>query len=624
MPKTYKFMAKSEGEFIDLSHLSTNELLSIFEDYSIVCDLDDVESIFIDAAQDLKVRYAAYLYLVAKAPLSTIVRLATHMDFSYRDSSGCSAVLVAVKSGNRENLTWLLHNTDITLAGTDASGRCPIRLAIMHDQLEMLMLLTKSVKKGGCGLSIKITDPRGNDAVLIAAAQGRLTILKKLVTAKHKGGFGLSLNSKNKYGSDLVLVAAANGQIAVLQSLITKKKEGGFGLSLDVKNHNGNDAVLSAAACGEIAMLDFLVKPISNGGCGLSLDTKNYKGIDVVGIVIEKDECEMLQHLLSSKEKGGCGLIVTDIMHALQKAHESKSSRVYQLLFMKEMNELLDKCDVEKAIQFANKMVCLHGKSHFDIHDAILVLYRRVLVDILSKSNSSKSDFLAAEALVEAIENLSKGEGRFLLGKAYLENAEFDEAFKLYQSIFNDRNTTASQRGVAGFELASMIFNGYVVISEKGMLVDAAQLNDMQRKKEGMNALVMARRAIAAYEYLTNDTTIESRLLLNRLRAILAGHLTGELVGAVNWQKEYVHQFYQYYRYKNLSVFDDQCVKEQLKLQQIKIPAPTHSKSASVPRQSSKTTSIVSGGGLFSGAKSELPSVKRSSECLSSSGFVLR
>ncbi|WP_172622773.1 ankyrin repeat domain-containing protein [Aquicella siphonis] len=574
--------------------------MQLLEKHEVLYNLSEVEAIISDPSISQFIRYTAYLYLVAQGTLESLRKLSSEMDFSYYNSAGLSAVLIAIRSGRSDVLSWLLENTDSSLQAKDSQGRGAVLTAIafnqpdileklvkpqsengyglsldesdingygavitavLHERAEMLQRLTKSRRHGGYGLPINATDNYGNNAVLIAAAKGRQAILRELTKSKKKGGFGLSIKAKNHTGNDTVLISVANGQMATLTNLLKKKKQGGYGRKLQVKNNHGSCPVLTAIGNGQIEMLRWLVKTRTEGGGGLSLPVQNNRGYDALQIAVINDQLDMLRLLLSDKSENGFGLIANDIRILLQIAAET-SERIYLWLVMYEFEQRTKAHSSHDAIAWASVILNDFEFCREKLKSMLIARYREILQGHLDQPAHNKPEI---HMLTDAVEKLSAGDGRLYCASHFIEYSDFTAAFEYYHSVFADPICAAEKREQAGIELTNMIYNGYIVISDGKLDISKSkarmQIKEPERRQEGKNLEIMRQRVIWAYEFLHNNSSAFANSMRNRFNIILSDILDTTCVSEPDWSADSVRQFYEYYSRHNAAMLTEAAFK---------------------------------------------------------------
>lgn len=265
----------------------------LLESYSADLNLDDVVAIVQNLNMPVKIRHAAYLYLVAKAPVALLRELAKDMDFNYVDSKGNGAVLVACQAGNTDALIWLCRSKaqPLSLDVRNLAGDCPVLTATAHGQRDLLMdCLLKPVASGGCGLSIHARNIHtNNNAVRTAVANGHVELMKEL---------GQVSKSSKRFVHDMEIAIEA-GQTEILALLVKPVRKGGYGLSV---SSLGKSAIELAIKSKQKRLLRELVRPKSEGGFGCS-----FAVISIYNFVIDKPE--MLLALVRPVAQGGHGMV---------------------------------------------------------------------------------------------------------------------------------------------------------------------------------------------------------------------------------------------------------------------------------------------------------------------------
>jgi len=275
----------------------------LLEDYSAELSLDLIVKIIRNSNMPTKIRHAAYLYLVAKAPVALLREFAKDMDFKYVDSKGNGAVLVACQAGNIDALIWLCKTKaqPLTLAVYNTAGECPVLIATAHGQRDLLLdFLVRPVASGGCGLNPYVGNTVDNsDTVQTAIANGQVTLLKEF---EHVIKF--SIKQYDNYFNCPVALAIKGGHKEMLALLVKPVRKGGYGLSLNSVGQNpqqGSNAIECAIFYKQKELLRELVRPKSQGGFGCSFNVKK-----VLAFAIDKPE--MLLELIRPVAEGGYGL----------------------------------------------------------------------------------------------------------------------------------------------------------------------------------------------------------------------------------------------------------------------------------------------------------------------------
>ena len=290
---------------LDLALMDPEYLMlpTLLEDYSAELSLDQIVKIIRNNEMPVKIRHAAYLYLVAKGPVALLREFAIYMNFNYTDSKGNDAVLVACQTGNIDALIWLCKAKaqPLTLKVRNTAGDYPVLIATAHGQRDLLMdCLVQPVSSGGCGLQIHVKNTATTyyDTVQTAIANGQVTLLKEL---EHVIKFSIKQYDDHYFSP--VPLAIKGGHKEMLALLIKPVRKGGYGLSLNSVGNpqHGSNAIECAIFYKQKELLRELVRPKSQGGFGCSFNVR-----DVLAFAINKPE--MLLELIRPVAQGGHGL----------------------------------------------------------------------------------------------------------------------------------------------------------------------------------------------------------------------------------------------------------------------------------------------------------------------------
>lgn len=263
----------------------------LLEDYSAEMSLDAVAGIVTNPNIPDNIRHAAYLYLVAKAPVPMLRELARHMNFNYVDSKGNDAVLVACLAGNTDALIWLSRDKaqPLSLTVKNHAGHSTIETAIAHGQSDLLKECFFKLNL----ISLYQLGISDSQLVKTAIIHGRVSVLQDLLLH-----FKISLKDNDYYGANAAKLAIIHGQIEMLAILIKPARKGGYGLSLGATR---DDAIKGAIYFKRKKLLHELVKPKSQGGFGYSFNVRK-----VLEYALNKPE--MLVELVRPVSQGGFGL----------------------------------------------------------------------------------------------------------------------------------------------------------------------------------------------------------------------------------------------------------------------------------------------------------------------------
>ncbi len=268
-------------------------------------DLDEISKLITNPeVDDNEIQELAFIYLIGRAGLDELKKLATTLHFDYTNPKASKAILTAVSFGRRDILAWLNRELGLSLDVKNDNGIGPVLKAAAHGQIEMLRELVKPPIEGGFGLSLDVEDSEGYDPISIAVENGKVKMLLELLKPLGEGGFGLSLDVEDNKAQQLVVSAVTNNLVEMLHVLV------GLGLSLDLKDNQGNDPILIAAAKNKVEMLHELHKPLNKGGFGLSLDTVDKYGNGPVLTAAALNKVEILHELVKPKTEGGFGLSI--------------------------------------------------------------------------------------------------------------------------------------------------------------------------------------------------------------------------------------------------------------------------------------------------------------------------
>lgn len=517
-------------------------------------------------------------------------------------------VLKAIAEGRIEWLGQLTKSPEqggqgFSIHQTDAFGHCPVMTAVIFNQPNILHKLIQPTKKGGYGLSLKVADRNGNTPVLLAACHGRIELLHILVTPKKKGGFGLSIKRKNIFSNCVVLAAIGCGQTEMLSMLIKPKADGGFGRSINVKNNYGYGPIEIAVINNQINTFKLLIDtkngyslPVNNidhllrlasnhcnkdiflelftFGTVSKLNMSIYAAI-VWGISIQKQfqqyENDTKLITLSIYNKRIETALNQPVFMSFQfyaihlllcKLDQSENVEInHEKLFMAEFNRKFYDVNCIYAVDWAMKSLDDYNLFCKNLKSVLCERFKKILLNEFKKNELGRNEYTTISCLVDALENLKTGEGRMLLAENYVNRSCYVEAFEHYLSVYTDLHCSIEKADTAGFEIANLIFNGYVILSPNGTLDEAQSRNrfdhtiaglDVILKHEGINLKFMQKRVIHAYEYLYGVTGEAAVSLMKRFHNILAGHL--QLGGCQNnplWTMKTILAFNEYYKNKN-------------------------------------------------------------------------
>lgn len=422
----------------------------------------------------------------------------------------------------------------------------PLFLAVAYGHEQILKLLVSPKEQDGYGIALD-TEINGFNAPVIAAAWNQISMFKLLVSDQ-PGGYAMPLSQATK--AKLVLAAIGGGHLDMLRMLTQPRKQGGYGLSLDVRDGEGYCPVLTAIHYGQTEMLIKLLLPVDQGGYGLSLNTQNEEGNNPVIVAIEAAEMTILQLLLLPVEFGGYGLSITGNEEHILKTILTFGNTSLLKLFLRPLeqdgyglileNPLTLLVEVEKESMFAfvflnefqrlQKISCdaalawikaVFNKYPNEIRkqsfsNQVIPAYSQWLSDaIVSARCEQQGQTNTLGTLLKIIQGHHEfmPMGHFELANWYRDTHDYIYAFKEYQKIFNFKLDTNAQ--AAGYELASLILAGKVLLKADGTLDEKNSQNSAQvdMPEQQIDA------AIKAYEYLQDDTTCELRQLLDVILA---------------------------------------------------------------------------------------------------------
>lgn len=501
----------------------------------------------------------------------------------------------AVERGDVDELRRLIK-LGLSIHTTDANGNNLVLQAIAHGQSLILDELIKSKKKGGFGLSLNVINNYHSDAVLVSIANRQEILFKKLIEKKKNGGYGLSLNVKNIYKSGPVLTAIGAGSIPIL-NFLTNVHE----LSIDVKNINGYGPIEIAVINNDVEMIEVLIKDKKYGGYGFTLTKIDYL-IDLaygnsckdtflwlfkyeISKRIHTNNCnEVLlwsTDALDNYEKhSDClKLILSDIynqrieyylkkqllnmdefyfIHELCKSQVQISDydgRHFTKTFMDEFNRKLFDVNYKTAMTWATNILDGFDLYYDEVVVAITERFKKMLANEFNKTHFETRNCYIINSVVKALDYLAAGQGQIILANFYIQHFCFANAFQHYLAIYNNFSCDIDMRETAGFELANLIYNGFVVLADGELDVTntlkRSELVEATLKIEDKDLSIMQQRAIQAYEYLHGNSSNDAKTLKNRLNNILSDDLTMGDKKNICWSKKATTAFHQYYKTKN-------------------------------------------------------------------------
>lgn len=518
--------------------------------------------------------------------VSPIAKGGFGLDLNTIDKYGRGPVLIAIGSHRLEMLRTLIFTENgkfygLSLDVRDVEGNGPVLAAIRTGSRKLLTALVNP--NGEFGLTLKVKNNQGIGPVLTAVGCGNEKMLADLVDSPHQGGFGLTLDEKDIHGNCPVLIAASCGQKGILARLLAPKNEGGYNLTLDVKNLRGGNPVSRAMVNNQLEMLEILV---SKDGYGLILDPGDNKQLNPIYLAVVLDCEKILRQLVKPKSEGGLGLLLnhhnTNVV-SLALLH-NKTKLLIQLLTPVEKggfgcrldidsqwNNMSVKCKeaslaififcfdniVEKELDIALKWVSDHLKhlafASAELNTLLSTRYQELLKFYLDSEQTSE-----VEKIANALESIAPGKANLVIANYYAEARQFVATFEHYLTIYKDLE--CYERQSAGFEMANLILNGDVILSENGTLDEQQTTKqfhnlseDHLNKRKGCDLAQMQDRAIKAYEYVHDNNFAGAAFLLNRLDSILGGNLTPE-VNRNNWDALAIKKFRIYYKQKDSSV----------------------------------------------------------------------
>ncbi|MBA2653875.1 MAG: ankyrin repeat domain-containing protein [Gammaproteobacteria bacterium] len=399
------------------------------------------------------------------------------------------------------------------------------------------------------GLSLDVVDGKGRGPLDYAVNFGQLKILRYLVEF-HK----LNLKPLTIFGFQLVAQAIGHGHIEVLRQLVN-----GYKLPLDFPR----GPVFTAVEYGQIEML----RELANG-FNLSLEVKNNKGQGLIEIAISYNCKKMLETLICSVAKGGFGLPLENPEKLLATANET----IFQVIFKHEFERLLEQ-SCQQAVDWVQK-IYLSGEPYvvnYDLKSVVTKLLEELINNyliLLKASPDSEATLLKIEVVVNALDEISPGQGTLHLGFAYLEQVQFVESYSYFLASFNNQGVESKKS--ASYEIVNLIMNGFVSLDAVGTL-DAATtlennaLTDQEKDEIGKDIVVMQRRAIKSYEYLANDQSARAIELRTWLINVLSGVLNpSHDVKGANWLLSSTMEYRTYYRVKNPLMLLDETLNEAL------------------------------------------------------------
>lgn len=473
------------------------------------------------------------------------------LTLNVKELDGNGPVLYAIQNGSRKLLAALVNPNGefgLTLNVRNNQGMGPVLTAVNYGKEEMLADLVDSTCQGGFGLTLNEKDIHGKCPVLIAAWSGQKRILARLLAPQNEGGYNLTLNVKNIKGRNSVLSAVVGNQPEMLEMLVSKN---GYGLTLDVEDNSQLNPTLLAASFENEKILRQLVKPKSEGGHGLSLNYRNTKGDNVVSLALLYNRTKLLIQLLTPVETGGfgCRLDINSLWNIMSVKCKEASLAIFIFCF--------DKKIVVEGLDIALKWVSEHSKhlafASAELNTLISTRYQELLKFYLDSEQTSE-----VEKIANALESIAPGKANLVIANYYAEARQFVATFEHYLTIHKDLE--CAERQSAGFEIANLILNGDVILSENGTLDEQRTTkqfhnlsDDHLNKRKGCDVTQMQDRAIKAYEYVYNNNFAGAALLLNRLDSILGGNLTPQ-VNRNNWDALAIKKFRIYYKQKDSSV----------------------------------------------------------------------
>jgi hypothetical protein len=187
---------------------------------------------------------------------------------------------------------------------------------------------------------------------------------------------------------------------------------------------------------------------------------------------------------------------------------------------------------------------------------AITKRYEKMLENEFNKTHPETRNYSTIKSVVKALGSLSAGQGQLMLADFYIEHIRFAKAFRHYLSIYSNLSCSKQMKESAGFELANLIYNGLVVLTDGELNVSHSskrrKLTEESQKIEGNNLQIMRQRAIQAYEYLHNNSCADAKILKKRLDTILSDNLEMGGDKPICWSEEATIAFHDYYKIKNL------------------------------------------------------------------------